>query len=161
MDAPAYILNDGKGLGDLGLERFICDAAILDLTHKEPGQPVDDEDLEAAEEAAGLALREGEAAILYTGVESIPQNENVYLSQNGAEYLEFKGLGLVGIDSASIDPFGSAELVAHRVLLGKEILVLEGLRNLGCVESTRFRLYAMPIRLEGATAPVRAVAMID
>ena len=162
MDAPAYYLDDGKMVSEFGLERFICNAALLDLSHKKPGQPIDDEDLEAAEEAAGVGLREGEAVILYTRPdESIHEKENVYLSQNGAEYLEFKSVGLVGVDSVSIDASGSTELTAHRILLGKEILILEGLRNIRSVESTRFRLYAVPIWLGGATAPVRALAMLD
>jgi kynurenine formamidase len=162
LDAPAYLFGRGKGVADFGLERFILDAVLLDLTSKTPGQPVEDEDLEGAEEAAGLALREGEAVILFARAdESIPQQQEVFLSQNGAEYLEFKGVSMVGIDSASIDAQGPSDLTAHKILLSNEILVLEDLRNLGGVDSSRFKLCALPLRVSGATAPVRAVAMLD
>jgi arylformamidase len=157
VDAPAYIFEDGKKTEDFGLERFLTDAALLDLTHKRPGQGIDDEDLEAAEEAAGLALRENESVILFTGSSS----SEVFLSLNGAEYLEFKGVGLVGFDGASIDNRKSASMVAHTVFLGKEILVLEGLRNLDSVDSSRFRLACFPLKLGGGVSPVRAVAMLD
>jgi len=136
----------------------MTDAALLDLTHKKPGQGIDDEDLEAAEEAAGLALREGESVILYTVPGVSPSN--VYLSRNGAEYLEFKRVGLVGIDAGSIDNSRYAEM-AHRVLLGKGILILEGLRNLDSIDSSRFRLASFPLKLGAATAPVRAVAILE
>jgi kynurenine formamidase len=85
----------------------------------------------------------------------------VYLSQNGAEYLEFKNVSLVGVDSANLDSSESAELLAHRTLLSKEILVLEGLRNLDAIDSSRFRLATFPLRLNGATAPARAVAILE
>ena len=157
VDSPAFLFEDGRNIQDFGLERFITDAALLDLTLKKPGESIDDEDLEAAEEAAGLALREGESVILFTGSSS----SDVYLSRNGAEYLEFKGVGLVGIDTANIDGHESAERAAHRVFLGKEILVLEGLCNLGSVDSSRFRLACFPLKLSGTISPVRAVAMLD
>ena len=162
LDAPAYALGGGKLVGDYELERFICDAALLDITHKKTGQPIDDEDLEAAEEAAGLALREGEAVILHTGTSGVsPVGESPYLSRNGAEYLEFKGVTLVGIDSGNLDNSDSSELEAHRTLLRKEILVLEGLANLRAIDMERFRLSCLPLKLSAATSPVRAVAIVE
>ena len=160
LDSPAYALPGRKAIGDFPLERFAVDAALLDLTNKRSGGPIDDEDLEAAEESAGLALREGEAVILHTCVGDSPVPSR-YLSRNGAEYLEFKGVSLVGVDSASIDGSEPSELTAHRILLGKDIIVLEGLSNLGAIECSRFRLASFPLMLNAATSPVRAVAIFD
>ena len=163
LDSPAYAFPGGKAIGDFPPERFIVDAALLDLTHKRPGECIDDEDLEAAEESAGLALRDGEAAILHTcASEPSPTPMSFpYLSRNGADYLEFKGVSLVGVDSANIDRSESSELTAHGILLGKDIIVLEGLTNLGTIESSRFRLICLPLRLDAVTSPVRAVATLD
>jgi len=159
VDSPAYLFPDGKKVEEFDLERFVSEAALLDLSHKKLGQPIDDEDLEAAEEAAGLALREGESVILYTRMgTSFPGG---YLSRNGAEYLEFKGVGLVGIDADSIDSAESVEMATHRVLLSRDILVLEGLRNLASIDSARFRLVSLPLKLTAATSPVRAVAVLE
>ena len=159
IDSPAYLFEAGKNIEEFPLERFTTDAVLLDLTHKKPGQPIDDEDLEAAEEAAGLALRERESVILNTGCGA--RSSGVYLSLNGAEYLEFKRVGLVGIDTANLDGSQSADMMAHRVLLAKDILILEGLNNLGSVGSPRFRLASFPLSLSAATSPVRAVAILD
>jgi len=156
LDSPAYLLSEGKKIEEFGPERFITDAVLLDLSHKKAGEPIDDEDLEAAEEAAGLAVREGESVILHTGIAP-----SIHLSRNGAEYLEFKRVGLVGIDAVSIDNPESAEKTAHRVLLGKDILVLEGLRNLDSISCSRFRLVSLPLKLSAATSPVRAVAILE
>jgi kynurenine formamidase len=159
IDSPAYVLDNGKEIGAFSPQRFMPEAVLLDLSRKRPGEPIDDEDLEAAEEAAGLALREQEAAILHTS--SLVTSPGVYLSRNGAEYLEFKGVGLVGIDAVSIDNSESSEMTAHRVLLGKQILVLEGLCNLELIDSSRFRLVSLPLWLSAATSPVRAVAILE
>jgi kynurenine formamidase len=158
LDAPAYLLQSQRTINDFGLESFFSDAVILDLTHTKPGEAVDDEDLEAAEEAAGLALREGEAAIIYTGCVAKP---HVYLSENAAQYLEFKRVRMVGIDAPSIDSSTGRDLPAHLTLLRKGILVLEGLCNLGEVELPRFRLAAFPLKVNAPTSPVRAVAILE
>lgn len=159
IDSPAYLFEGGKKIEAFGLERFMTYAVLLDLTHKEAGEPIDDEDLEAAEEAAGLTVREHESVILYTGKDRV--SSGVHLSRNGAEYLEFKRVGLVGIDAVSIDNPGSAEMTAHRVLLAKDILVLEGLLNLDSIDSSRFRLESYPLKLMAPTSPVRAVAILE
>jgi len=159
IDSPAHLFADGKKIEEFDLERFMTDAVLLDLSDKRPGQPIDDEDLEAAEEAAGLALRELESVILHTATGT--SSPGAYLSRNGAEYLEFKGVGLVGIDAASIDAPESRDMPAHTVLLGKEVLVLEGLRNLDSIDSSRFQLASFPLKLSAATCPVRAVAILE
>jgi len=154
VDSPAYLFPGGKKIDEFKLERFLTEGVLLDLTEKKFGQLIDDEDIEAAEEAAGLALREQEAVILHV-------SSHVRLSRNGAEYLEFRGVGLVGIDSVSIDGGESEGMEAHRVLLSKDILVLEGLTYLDSIDASRFRLASFPMRLDGAIAPVRAVAMLE
>jgi kynurenine formamidase len=159
IDSPAYLFEDGKKIEEFGFERFMTDAALLDLTHKKPGQLIDDEDLEAAEEAAGLALRDQESVILYTGTGV--SSPSIYLSRNGAEYLEFKRVGLVGIDAVSIDSSESTQMTTHRVLLAKDVLILEGLRNLHLIDSSRFRLASFPLKLDAAICPVRAVAILE
>jgi len=154
IDSPAYLFPGGKKIGEFELERFFTEGVLLDLTEKKFGQLVDDEDLEAAEEAAGLALRERESVILHL-------RSGVRLSRNGAEYLEFKGVGLVGVDSVSIDGAEEQGMEAHRLLLSKDILLLEGLTNLDSVDCSRFRLVSFPLKLDSAVVPVRAVAVLE
>ncbi len=162
IDAPAY-LGAGKTIDQFGLEAFVMDAVILDLTSKKPKQPIDDEDLEAAEEAAGLALREGEIAIIHTGWDQShtgkSRSDHSYLSENGAEYLEFKHVVAVGVDTPNLDNPKKREIPVHTKLLRKEILILEGLSNLDMVDQSRFRLVALPLRVKASFSPVRAAAI--
>ena len=166
IEAPAYLFSDGKRIDQFGLESFVAESVLLDLTDKKPGQPIDDEDLEGAEERAGIALREGEVVLLHTGRDDSKHDDSVptphaYLSENGAEYLEFKRPFMVGTDAPSLDPNGSKELSAHSILMRAGILVLESLCNLEKIQQSRFRLLALPLKLKGSTSPVRAVAILE
>ncbi len=166
IESPAYLFKEGKSIDQYEPETFVTPGVLLDLTHKGPGQAIDDEDLEAAEERAGLALREGEAVLLHTSPSSTADNaagsmNHPYLSENGAEFLEFKRPSIVGTDAHSLDPQGSSNLLAHSILMRAEILVLEGLCNLDKIGQPRFRLLALPLKLKGSASPVRAAAILD
>lgn len=166
IEAPAHLISGGKRIDQFGLELFAAESVLLDLTDRKPGQPIDDEDLEGAEERAGIGLREGEVVLLHTGSENFRHHDSVptphaYLSENGAEYLEFKRPFMVGTDAPSLDPNGSKELSAHSILMRAGILVMESLCNLEKIQQSRFRLLALPLKLNGSTSPVRAVAILD
>lgn len=160
LDAPALLTDHGKTVDLLPLNSFVRDAVLFDLTHKKPGGHIDDEDLEGAEERAGLAIPEGDAVILQTGRAGVSHNHPA-LSMNGAAYLEFKRVAMVGVDSPNLDHTNSGNLPAHRILLRREIPVLENLCNLDSLEQSRFRIIALPLKVDVPASPVRAVAIVD
>lgn len=73
------------------------------------------------------------------------------------EQLADRGVVLVGIDSASVDPADSKQLASHQVLRRRQMRVLENLL-LDDVPEDDYELIALPLRLTQADAsPVRAV----
>ncbi|MFO1338688.1 MAG: arylformamidase [Burkholderiaceae bacterium] len=73
------------------------------------------------------------------------------------EALADRGVQLVGIDSASVDPAQSKELPSHQVLRRRGLRVLENL-VLDDVPEGDYELIALPLKLVTADAsPVRAV----
>ncbi len=73
------------------------------------------------------------------------------------ERLADRGVALVGIDSASVDPADSKQLASHQVLRRRQMRVLENLL-LDDVPEGDYELIALPLRLTQADAsPVRAV----
>lgn len=153
--APAYAFKGQITISQMQPETFVADAVLLNVTRKKPGEAIDDEDMEAAEEDAGLAVREGEAVILHTGA----ARNHPFLSENGSQYFEFKRVSMVAIDAPSLgDRKRSA---AHKVLLKSGIPILEGLCNLDQVDATRFRLLALPLRVKSPVSPARALAVIE
>jgi kynurenine formamidase len=166
IEAPAYLLEGGRDLGSFPLEAFINDAVLLDLTHVKSGELIDDEDLEAAEEDEGLALREGEIAIIHTGWAGNAANEGYWsnhpsLSENGAEYLAFKRVVGVGMDTPNVDSSGNKSLSVHSILMRQGAFVIENLCNLHEIDQSRFRLIALPLKLKADVSPARAVCVLD
>jgi arylformamidase len=79
------------------------------------------------------------------------------LSPELAAQLAGKGVLLVGMDTPSVDPFDSKDLLAHHALAQGGVAILEGLLLDGVPEGI-YELIALPLKLEGLDAsPVRAV----
>ena len=71
--------------------------------------------------------------------------------------LHERGVGLIGIDTPSVDLFTSKDLPAHARFLAHDMAILEGLVLDGVPEGL-YELIALPLKLEGFDAsPVRAV----
>jgi kynurenine formamidase len=166
IDAPAFMLDRGKTVDQLATELFLRDAVLLDLTGKKSRQLIDDEDLEAAEERAGLAVREGEVVIIRTGWEKFVHSkgyllEHPSLSKNAAQFLEFKRVAGVAVDTPNLDDPDNENLSAHSILLRRGIFIVENLCNLDKLDRERFRLVALPLRVRASCSPVRAIAILD
>ena len=80
------------------------------------------------------------------------------LRDKSKEFAKEKTL-LLGVESQSVGPM-DAPMAVHRILLEKEIVLLEGIRLSGILQG-QYLLYAAPINIEGADgAPCRAI-LID
>ena len=67
-----------------------------------------------------------------------------------------------GTDTISPDRVGSVDFPVHRALLGRDILSLENLANLGKVKGLVFTLSCFPLKFEDPDgSPIRAVAIVD
>ena len=80
-----------------------------------------------------------------------------YLAPDAAEYLVSLGVKLVGVDYLSIEQFHSGHHMTHRTLLGRGVIIVEGL-DLSVPPAGRYDLRVLPLRLAGLDgAPARAV----
>jgi arylformamidase len=79
------------------------------------------------------------------------------LSPEVVEHLHEQNVRLIGIDTPSVDLFGSQNLPSHRMFLKHDMAILEGL-VLKDVPEGLYELIALPLKLVGFDAsPVRAV----
>jgi len=165
IDAPFHFKPGGAKIDEIPVDRLIRDAVLLDLTCKKPKDLIHDEDLEAAEEAGGLSIREGEIVILRVGWDEHLGSARYLqdypgLSENGAAFLVAKGVSAVGVDSPNLDHPADARFPAHNLLLGNGIPIIENLCNLAQLRRSRFRFVALPLKIRGATgSPVRAIGI--
>lgn len=142
VDAPLHFIENGKSIDALGLEPFVGPAYVT--AHAGPLLAADAERILAAARALEPAAAE---RILVKGP--------AVLSAEAAELFAARRIRLFGNESQTVGP-EDAPMQVHRILLGAEVVLLEGIR-LAAVEEGVYLLHAAPLNLGGAEgAPCRA-----
>jgi kynurenine formamidase len=140
VDVPTHMIEGGKTLTDMPLERFIGEAIVVDA------QKSNSPDLST--------VREGDIVFFYCG-----QREDAQISRESAEELISKNIKAVGIDSFSPD---NEPFEIHKMFLGKEILIVENLVNLEKLLGRRFGCYILPLKIQDSDgAPCRVIAIVE
>jgi arylformamidase len=154
VDAAHHFIDGGETVDELPLDRLIGAARVVEL-------PADVTAIGAAElRAAGL--EDATRVLLKTrNGELLGRNDFAedfaHLTADGAQYLVGAGVQLVGIDYLSVEAFDAEEPAAHRILLERRIIVVEGL-DLRAVPAGPCELICLPLKIAGIDgAPLRAV----
>jgi arylformamidase len=156
MDAPMHFIPGGWSIDRLDLSRTVGPCRVVDLGHVE-GQ-VSRADLEDAEVAGEqrLLLKTRNSDSLLMQQEDFDESY-VAISQEAAEYLVEIGVETVGVDYLSVEPFEDEEFRTHHVLLGADVVIVEGL-TLTDVEPGHYLLFCLPLKLVGSDgSPARAI----
>lgn len=162
VDVPYHFVDTGKKIHQIDPQRFLTEAILIKINAK-PNYAITKSDIVKFEKKNGKIPR-GATVVFATGWNDNLRRksffeENPGLEASAAKYLVTKKINLVGIDSPSIDLGRDSSFSSHHILLRNNVLVLENLCNLNKIKSKRFRLVALPLKLQGATgSPVRAVA---
>lgn len=160
IDAPLHYFGTGRPISDYPLERFILPAVVIPIETPVDNQPISASVLNPWQDRinSGIAVLFRTNWDSYFGTSRYEQHP--YLSLELVAVLASCRVGLVGIDTLSVDSTVQGTDYAHRLLLGAEILIVENLR--GLVWLVPGRLYgfaAIPLPLRGCDgAPVRAFA---
>jgi arylformamidase len=151
-DAPLHYDNEGRAIGDVSLEPYIGTCRVIHAIGC--GALVQWHHIEHA-------LRDLPPRVLVRTYARVPvdawdQDLAAYAPAT-IERLAARGVKLVGIDTASIDPASSKSLDSHQVIRRMDVRVLENL-VLDDVPEGDYELIALPLKLTTADAsPVRAV----
>jgi arylformamidase len=151
-DGPFHMLPEGVMIGAAPLDAFIGPARVVDAVGRAA--------LDAAWAAEVLAAGAPERLLVRTGAwtdAAVFPTRFAALDAESARMLVDAGVRLVGTDAPSPDPFHSADVPVHHVLLGAGVGILENVM-LDDVPPGDYELIALPLRLMDAEAsPVRAV----
>ena len=145
IDAPFHFLRDGKTVDALSLAAFVGMAYVAEHQGILSGA-------DAAEMLEKAKKQDPEAAkrILIKGAAEV--------SAEAAKVFAAAGLLLLGNESQTVGP-EDAPMEVHRILLGAEVVLLEGIR-LGKVSEGVYLLNAAPLNLSGADgSPCRAILL--
>ena len=143
VDAPYHFLKEGKTVDQLELARMVGFCFVMEWNGILGAR-------DAERIVTKTRAKDAEAAkrLLFKG--------NTTVSDEAAEVFAKAELFLLGNESQTVGP-EEAPMKAHRLLLGKEVVLLEGIR-LGAVPEGIYLLSAAPITLGGADgAPCRAI----
>jgi arylformamidase len=156
IDAPSHFIADsGKTIDHYPVQDFIMPTLVVNI---ENNKAVRREDLEEIDIQPGDALlfktENSRTGRCKSGMFS---GEYVYLSPEAAEFCAEKYVKLVGIDYVTIEKYGDDTFPAHKIILGNDIFILEGI-NLADVPPAKYTLFCLPLKISGAEAsPVRAI----
>ncbi len=151
MDAPAHMIEGGKNLDEYPVDRFVGRGKLIAVHNDFSLQ-----DVKASN------LQPGDIVLFYTGLSDKYRQPTYFkdypaLPQKIAEFLVEKQVSIVGLDTCSPD---HDEFVAHRTLLGGDVLIIENLSNLGRLAGKEFTVHALPIKMPLDGAPCRVIATI-
>jgi arylformamidase len=149
-DAPLHYDADGADIASVSLDPYLGECLVIDARGV------------GAEIGIGnLPHLHSADRVLFRTFERFPMDEwegqTTAIAPETIDWLAAQGVKLVGIDTPSIDPQDSKEMLAHKAVLRHDMRVLEGL-VLDDVAEGRYELIALPLRVSGADAsPVRAI----
>jgi kynurenine formamidase len=182
LDAPVHFAEGGAPVDAIPLERLAGPGVRIDVSPicaRDRDHAVTRAELEAFEATHGPIPR-GALVLLHTGFAAHWPDRARYLGNAGrgaeaaadlhfpglsaeaARWLaEERGIGAVGIDTASIDPGPSRDFEAHRALFEHGVPAFENLANLGDLPPRNFWVIALPMKIGGGSgAPLRAIAIL-
>ncbi|MBI2355957.1 MAG: cyclase family protein [Candidatus Doudnabacteria bacterium] len=151
MDGPAHMIAGGRKLYEIPPEKFFGKGFLVDARNKNIGPEL----LEG--------VRAGDIVLVFTGWANKFGQVGYYkdypvLTEEFAQKLIELKVNAVGVDTSSPDapPYN-----IHKILLVKEILIIENLTNLEKLLNQQFEVIALPMKLDADSALVRVVAKIN
>lgn len=137
IDAPLHFIGDGKAVDELGLEAFVGACYVT----RSQG------DVTAADARDIVRRAAGAERILIAGAATVTPEAAAVFAESS--------IRLLGCEGQSVGP-EDAPMAVHLALLGRGIVLLEGVVLTGIPEG-RYFLSAAPLNLAGADgAPCRA-----
>ncbi len=180
LDAPLHFGAGKRSVEKIPLRQLVAPGVVIDV-RLQAGKDADyrlvPADLEAWEAAHGR-IPQGAIVLLRTGWESRWGDRLAYFGDDkpgDASHLHFpsfgveaaqwlieeRGIGALGVDTASIDHGPSGDFPVHRAAAAREVPGFENLRNLGVLPARDFWIVALPMSIGGGSgAPLRAIALI-
>ncbi|KQC05421.1 MAG: hypothetical protein APR53_07720 [Methanoculleus sp. SDB] len=153
IDAPAHLFPGAMTVDAIPMSRLTGPAAVIDCR-----------DREGAIRAADLAphISDGAAVLIRTDYSGVPvfTADYPYLAEDAARLLTARGVGVVGIDTPSVDRYGG-NLAVHRHLLGAGTVIIE-LLDLSGISEGLYYMAALPLRMKNLDgSPARVVLFED
>jgi arylformamidase len=156
IDAQSHFLSNGNSIESEPLSKFIGEATIIDVSVKDVGGGgggITATDLNRYSDT----VQRDDILLTYTGTGNRRMNF-MYLDISAARWIINHRIKCIGIDTLSIEKYGSKDAPIHKLLLSEGIGIIENLDNLKQFVTKRMFLVCLPLPFEGIDgSPARAI----
>ncbi len=143
IDAPFHFLNNGKTVDEIDLNKVIGECYVASVEghlFKDKAREILDTARKISDDCARRILLKGDGIV----------------TDESAKVFADEGVYLMGVESQSIGD-DNAPMSVHKILLDKEVVLLEGIR-LNEVEEGVYILNCAPLNIKGIDgSPCRAI----
>lgn len=161
IDAPAHLLPGGRTLDQFPVESFMGRACVYH--HRSLAENITIRHLTQLTEQ----LHASDFLLIATGWDR-HWGEHEYfgafpvLEADAAVWLTQFRLKGIGLDVISADAIDSQDFPVHHIVLGKNMVIVENLKNLTAITGNSCFFSCLPLNLpEADGSPVRAVAILE
>jgi kynurenine formamidase len=163
VDAQSHFMVYGNSIDREPTSKFIGESVVIDLSKRcDIGDGIKHSDLDAYSKL----IKDNDIILIYTGSsEYWMKDQNIkynftYLEPSAAQWIVDHHIKCVGIDTFSVEKYGSKEGLSHKILLSSSVGIIENLRsNLKKLCGRRVFLVCLPLLLKGVDgSPARTMA---
>ena len=163
VDAQKHFMMHGNSIDTEPLSKFIGESIVVDLSEKRNiGEGITCSDLGSYSKV----IKDNDILLLYTGTSEIGLKIKIsnmilpILNLLLAQWIVDHHVKCIGIDTFSVEKYGSKEGLSHKILLSSSVGIIENLNsNLKNLIGKRVFLVCLPLLLEGVDgSPARAIA---
>lgn len=163
MDAPLHFGVTDQSIDQIPLTDCMGTAWVVHLPDLPDQYLIEIKDLgELAEK-----VQAGDSLLLHTGWSQYLRQSRYRdglprISEELAEWCVAKKIKMLGVEAPSVADVNNLPEVTkiHQILLGGEIVIIEGLTNLDKIQQERVQLIALPLKIQGGDgSPARVIAL--
>ncbi|WP_028551146.1 cyclase family protein [Paenibacillus sp. UNC451MF] len=163
VDAPYHFFKDGLTIEQIPIDATMGNAHVVDVSFKDPSEPVTREMIEKVVEEKGLDIKEGDIVLFrcWPGEWNGPGfHDCKALAASVGEWVVEKKLKAIGLDLANADINDNMKRDVHLALLSRNILIIENVVNLDKLSKNSFYFMGTPLNMKGLSgSPIRAIAI--
>lgn len=166
VEAPLHFNENWKDILGISIEKYMGRAVLLNLKDIEPCAPITYGELDKAD--CGK-VRKGDIILLnspyylepFTKDSNTERDKRPYVCKETADWLSSKEIKAIGFsDTVSIEKSKQDVRDFHNVLMSRDVLFLEVLKNIEQLKNDVFLIIYLPLPIAGLdSCPVRAVAV--
>ena len=156
VDAPLHFMEKGEPIDQVPLATLMGPARVIDCSPEARAVDAVELNKHMWRGAKRILFRTRNSRNFWMADRKFHQ-DFTYLAPDAAQLLADAGVVLIGIDYLSAEQFGAAEPRTHQILLGRNIVIVEGL-DLRKVAAGDYDMIVLPLRVVGhEAAPARAL----